>query len=41
MDLNTLDFGSVEGVNPIEPRLVERLPTTSSNKVLTLIDKQI
>jgi hypothetical protein len=40
MDLNTLDFGSVE-VNPIEPRLVERLPTTTSNKVLTLIDKQI
>jgi hypothetical protein len=41
MDSNTLDFGSGEGVSPIEPWLVERLPTTSSNKVLTSINKQM
>jgi hypothetical protein len=41
MDSNTVDFGSGEGVNPIEPWLLEHLPTTSSNKVLTSINKQI
>jgi hypothetical protein len=41
MDSNTLDFGNGEGVSPIEPWLLEHLPTTSSNKVLTSINKQI
>lgn len=35
------NFGSGEGVSPIEPWLLERLPTTSSNKVLTSDNKQI